>query len=328
MRVAVITVALCFLVFEAYARIFLRRTLGPGTVSLGMYQFDPTLGWTPNNGEFEDQSADFSVKYAVVGNHRRTPSSSRCEAPEIAVFGDSFVFGIGVNDADTIPNQLAQRTRSCVSNEGVPGYGPDQYFLRWQKDDHKAKCSVFVLFTGNDYKDILADKDAGGARKKPLLQPRGGSYSFSFPETAPTPGDRRSHFLRSDDFARFLAKQSPVLIGLRKAIVSADGERVDAALGRIDFLLSQMDLKRSLFVVMPSASLVRGISTSTDEGLFRDGVVRLFQSRSVGYLDLYEQRLLRTDDYFPNEGHTRAEAHARIAASIASFVRENRCYER
>jgi hypothetical protein len=44
----------------------------------------------------------------------------------IFFFGDSYTFGLGVNDEDTLPQQFSRASQIRVINFGVPGYGPHQ----------------------------------------------------------------------------------------------------------------------------------------------------------------------------------------------------------
>lgn len=48
-------------------------------------------------------------------------------ADEILVVGDSQVFGLGVNDDETMASQLAELSGRPVINGGVPTYGPQEY---------------------------------------------------------------------------------------------------------------------------------------------------------------------------------------------------------
>jgi hypothetical protein len=79
--------------------------------------------------------------------------------PRVAILGDSYVFGYGVDQNETFPAQLERKLRSSgravdVVNAGVPGYGAwlERMFL--EKDVlplHPAL--VFVAVFENDFKD-------------------------------------------------------------------------------------------------------------------------------------------------------------------------------
>jgi hypothetical protein len=104
----------------------------------GLLARDPILGWRSGNpGVYSDQRIDsntgrtiYSVRYTIDANGLRKTISSD-HGPTVAFFGDSFTFGLGVKDADTMPQAFANLTdhKLRVLNLGVEGYSPAQ-FLR------------------------------------------------------------------------------------------------------------------------------------------------------------------------------------------------------
>lgn len=98
----------------------------------------PDIGWGPQHaGIFHSvrtnpatgatiYSADYTIDSHLLRQVRSVESG-----PTIVFFGDSVTFGLGVNDADTLPqifaDQLGQKQR--VLNLAFTGYGPQQ-FLR------------------------------------------------------------------------------------------------------------------------------------------------------------------------------------------------------
>jgi hypothetical protein len=101
----------------------------------GIFVFDPILGWTiaPNregigaSGELLFSSAE-GARARYRGEIIKSPSKAN-----IALIGDSYVFGSDVNFEDTWAYHLEQSLRSDVRvlNFGVPGYGVDQAYLRY-----------------------------------------------------------------------------------------------------------------------------------------------------------------------------------------------------
>ena len=98
-----------------------------------------------------------SVSYAVDAAGRRAPHVDWEPTPgarQVAVLGDSFVFGTGVSWAESLPAQLQARLREAgledveVLNRGVPGYAAEQYpALLQQVDEHAA---VVLVVYAND----------------------------------------------------------------------------------------------------------------------------------------------------------------------------------
>jgi hypothetical protein len=98
----------------------------------------PVIGWGPRQvgvyhaekTDLIDDSPIYSADYTIDDDLlRHTVSSPNGRA--IVFFGDSFTFGDGVNDSDTMPQLFADELarRQHVLNLAFTGYGPQQ-FLR------------------------------------------------------------------------------------------------------------------------------------------------------------------------------------------------------
>jgi hypothetical protein len=69
----------------------------------------------------------YDVHYSIDKNSMRvTPDSPKGHGPAIMFFGDSFTFGQGVNDDETLPNAFSILSGMRVLNFGASGYGPQQ----------------------------------------------------------------------------------------------------------------------------------------------------------------------------------------------------------
>jgi hypothetical protein len=93
----------------------------------------PGLGWGPAGpGHYPARKTDprtgtviYDVAYTIDDSLLRKTNSAR-EGQAIAFFGDSFTFGQGVNDDETMPQAFADLSGRAprVLNLGFPGYGP------------------------------------------------------------------------------------------------------------------------------------------------------------------------------------------------------------
>jgi hypothetical protein len=98
----------------------------------------PVIGWGPEHaGRYHDEKRDpktgaviYVGDYTIDANLLRQTTSGE-KGPAIVFFGDSFTFGLGVNDAETLPQAFANLLdrKARVLNLGFNGYGPQQ-FLR------------------------------------------------------------------------------------------------------------------------------------------------------------------------------------------------------
>jgi hypothetical protein len=98
----------------------------------------PVIGWGPERaGRFHSEKSDpktgapiYSADYTIDSNLMRQTLSAEASRPAIAFFGDSITFGVGLNDADTLPQRFADlEPGERVINLAFTGYGP-QHFLR------------------------------------------------------------------------------------------------------------------------------------------------------------------------------------------------------
>lgn len=122
------------------------------------YQFDPVLGWSnaPNTtGTF--QRDEFSYRMRINRHGMRDRDVSVEPPPDrlrVAVLGDSFVWGIGVADAERFTERLAAIGPYDVLNFGVSGYGPLQHLLMLDRVLEFRPAVVVVAFClDNDFSD-------------------------------------------------------------------------------------------------------------------------------------------------------------------------------
>jgi hypothetical protein len=117
---------------------------------------DPTLGWTLQTElsrrviEVDQLShrvvLDYEVHSTALGTRGRDPVGLNTQET-IAVVGDSFTFGVGVDDSDTFCAKL-QAMRPAgreVVNYGVAGYGLGQMLLRLVNEAMALKPRVVVV---------------------------------------------------------------------------------------------------------------------------------------------------------------------------------------
>ena len=122
---------------------------GPRARNLGRYTqdyigFDPVLGAAPakagvfDSKKINERTGDviYDVSY-TIDQHLIRMTRSADRGPAVAFFGNSFMFGEGVGDTETLPQVFADLTGHAmrVLNFGFHGYGPQQ-FLRTMETGH------------------------------------------------------------------------------------------------------------------------------------------------------------------------------------------------
>ena len=141
-----------------------------GTVPPSLYEADSTLIYRPVAGgrkNFVHNAANGggTVRVSIdADGYRGPPLRDAGSARRIAVYGDSFIAGEFADDSLTfvrmLERDLAARAPTEVVNAGVTGYGPDQEYLRMQRDLPRLKPQVVVLaiFADNDMGDLVRDR--------------------------------------------------------------------------------------------------------------------------------------------------------------------------
>jgi hypothetical protein len=122
---------------------------------LNCYLADPVLGVRLRPGATErvvfGGSAVTDVRINAAG--LRGPELGAPAADEVAVIGDSQVFGLGVQEGETAAAALAAILHRPVINAGVPTYGPPEYAAQLEEllRTRRLATVVYVVNFYNDY---------------------------------------------------------------------------------------------------------------------------------------------------------------------------------
>lgn len=324
---ALFAIILAVTILEIGVRIYESYFLVPQKNSKNLYSYDERLGWRLNDGTFRQLHRDFDTVYSVTNGLRNSRSGNSKNV--INFYGDSFCFGTGVADDETVASFVAATLENVsVANHGVAGYGPLQYMLKYQ-NTKSPFLNVFMIYTGNDYQDLQNDRIAWGPYKPHLT----GSvedkdtYNISFPpndfQLILEKDDKADFELRAPNFVKNLLKSIPFLVKLRGEFISPNKSFVQESLKRLDYLLGQIDSHNSIIVIVPSLSLVSNISTNSDEGYFQRELANLLDRKGIKYIDLLSMSDIDPSDFFPHEGHNNEAGNAKIAQTIEAYLGKN-----
>ncbi len=130
------------------------------------YISDPELGWKNREGQFDmlDPRRNVFFHYTNWSRGRRATSDREsaldsARTPSVLFFGDSYVQGYGLSNAQTFAWMVqARHPEVAVSNFGTADYGTYQSYLAIAKYAH-GPCSVFYLFNGFHEGRNVADQD-------------------------------------------------------------------------------------------------------------------------------------------------------------------------
>ena len=131
------------------------RQIATGDVYLG---FDRDLGWTltPDRVRRAD-GAVYRINSQSLRADREYDLQPTPDVTRVAAFGDSFTHCSEVTQDACWVAQLEQHWRSTeVLNFGVPGYGPDQAWLRYQRDGQQFQpCGVLIGYFIGDIERVV-----------------------------------------------------------------------------------------------------------------------------------------------------------------------------
>lgn len=121
-------------------------------------RFDRDLGWTPApNHVRRSQGHAYRTNGLGMRAERDYPAEVPPGIARIAAFGDSFTYCSEVTQADCWVRRLESAwPGSELLNYGVPGYGPDQAWLRYQRDGLPFQpCGVLIGYFVDDIERVV-----------------------------------------------------------------------------------------------------------------------------------------------------------------------------
>jgi len=138
----------------------------PGETMDRIHQPDPVLAWVPLPGASGRHTypGNFDASYTIDDEGFRVVPDSPGATRRLYLFGDSYTFGHGVDDADTFAARLASEHLSeeiQVVNAGVNGYGISQMLGRLERVAPGLAPGDFVVFTPIS-KDLRRDLEDFG----------------------------------------------------------------------------------------------------------------------------------------------------------------------
>ena len=159
-------IAITMVLLELVLRLFDEMPVHKNPLS-GFHMSEPTVGWIgrPNyRGRFKARDFDVVVENDALGFRRSTMNDSQFseDARRIVFLGDSMTWGWGVENDETLPEQLQKLlgTGTIVNNFGINAFGTAQQLLLYDKYVSHLKPDVLVLmFVDNDLRDNLDDKE-------------------------------------------------------------------------------------------------------------------------------------------------------------------------
>lgn len=324
------------ILLRVYAAYVTSESMQPGLV-----QRDPNLGWKlATNWKGDHKHHDYQVRYSTnIKGERDVPSSAyESGAPKVLIVGDSFTFGLGVNDEETFSYLLQQKTsQHQVINAGVPGYSPEQAALRaiHLARLYQPEVIGFVLYLGNDLIDIgheFAVQAPGGKPYMAIDETMRGRM-LNMPVVRSRKPDDLANISLGD---RILKQSSPSVIGTRiwSLIWTEWGSLAEIDVAKLDLsvrllaetlaLVEANTTSKLLVVLLPGAGALNSDSGVTAEYQLsaRTRVLEMLGQKNHGHIDLYPDLKQEFEGrlFHPNDGHLTSKGHEVVASSLAEYL--------
>lgn len=348
---AIASIVFAVIVVEWGLRLYEGSVRAQESMDDGFVLFDRQLGWRLSPGwEGRHRHWDFDVVYKVNSQGFRGKPVVRGRDDRVFFLGDSFTFGLGVNEGETFTDQLnSQFTTPGIefSNFGIPGYATDQQLLLLDRVlRYEPATLVWVVYLGNDLLDNRYPYPIQAEYGKPYFELEEGKLVA---RNTPVPlGEKKEPYRGITLPAAILGENGPLphwrsrlnetqlgqrfnsLLGLDEVAVrvalddsiSADVQLFMAMMRQAQALLASQGAKLHV-VLMPGSGYFRAGSipgiyqTRLEELLENELVLAGYPSTSLGkalgQVELEGVQPL----FYPNDGHLTAYGH-KVVAEILS----------
>lgn len=313
-------------------------------------EFDSNFGWFHKAAlSTWIESQEYSTKVSLNSKRLRGREYSYKRSPgvkRIALLGDSFVFGLGVGDEDTVSARLEEafNGKAEVMNMGVNGFGTGQEYLLYREEGEKYSPDIVFcfLFVGND---ILENSNAyqyGGQKPYftldgnmlklnnfPVVKAAGGDIAPSAAEIQPR-GRIKLPFIKE-----FLQRHSYAYIFLRlrynfllyKLKIRSYSDACDIEKGwdiTKAILLKFNDLcsinkSRFIVVIIPTKEQLVG----ADSIKFQNDFVEFAKANRLEYIDLLPHLSGRQGLNFVIDSHWNKRGTEAVAKILYEHLRAN-----
>lgn len=324
----------------------------------GMVQYDSDLGWklTPGWSGRHDHG-EFSATYSInaLGFRNDAPIQVRIPGNRLTlVVGDSFTFGLGVNDNATFVHRLnaTQPPGISFSNASIPGYSTDQQALLIEKRllSLTPDRILLVVYLGNDLFDNRRAFPLQVSSPKPYFVvkdqvlelhnhpvPRQSKPPASGPEglVAAVWGEDTSRWpwrTRMEQQSELFRIVSQNLLPTTdyhdelRARFEPEMELFDKILDRIAAVCQRRGVKLTV-VALAGRSFVnepRSVSAQYQD-LFREHLVSCTKGKSMKVIDVarlmqsrFQQQ--RRDWFYRNDGHLNPAGHQVVAELLQAHL--------
>jgi len=327
----------------------------------GMVQYDSDLGWklTPGWSGRHDHG-DFSATYSInaLGFRNDAPVQVRIPGNRLTlVVGDSFTFGLGVNDDATFVHRLNATHPPGISfsNASIPGYSTDQEALLIEKRllSLTPDRILLVVYLGNDFFDNRRAFPLQVSSPKPFFVVKGqGMELHNHPvpmlRKPPSSGPEglvaavwgedirqwpwRTRFEQQSELSRILSQNLMPLADYRSVFrtrFQPELELFDRILDRIAFICQRRGINLTVATLAGRSFVTEPDSVSAQyQEVFRDHLITFVKGKSIEVIDvagLMQSRYKHSaqDWFYPNDGHLNPAGHQVVAEMLQTHLNKD-----
>jgi len=262
---------------------------------------DDRLIYIPRLGSCHFTNAEFdtTLHFDHEGRVRNSMPKQHSEIG-IAVLGDSYAMGWGVNDRETFANVLQEELKRPVYNLAVSSYGTVRELLRLQQSGLIDKVdTIFVQYAANDLMENAAvDQEDKFLQAKALFQE--------------TLNRERS----SSDHSMLESVHRAVSFAIEKPIRNLRDLLIPAA-KRNQFASHYQYLMPVLKRFAPLIERKRVVVFSVDEPGFED--FPCGKDKTMSHIEFVDLKL-DAEDYYLIDSHLNAAGHANLGHLLAAYL--------
>lgn len=312
-------------VLEGMSRLVMPIQYGHNYISIdGREDVDPTrdhLTLTPSV-TFRQKTHEFDkVTTHTADGFRGTENPDN---PDVIFIGDSFTYGTGLADEETIPQVFARDSGRVSVNLGRAGTGTVrqldilEHFLA-QKDWHPQEVKLVVmamtaaLMAGNDLADNLEESGGKSYQKKEAAAQKREKNPLRILV------NKRKAVLAHSNLARIIYYTAGPLLRA-KLSPEVGAEKLEKALeitkeqfARLDKIAQEKGFTYTIYLIHPMQDFVNGTAGDTFAALS----ALVPPGKVIDTAPVFSGIAPR-DYYYPLDGHLKPEGAAAVAAFIAS----------
>ncbi len=285
------------------------RLIGPTAqtqrMDSGLIEHHPRFGWQlAKNWQGNHEHDDYSAQYRTTPFRTRATGGFAHGAGQLVLIGDSFTFGLGVDDPATFASQLQNVADHPVSNHELPGTSPDQHLLRLEPMNLGRTEQLVPIYEIRNQRLAVTNVPVP---KTPEV-------------AAAAHGSITDYLLEGSDWDRALAllqllvTVSPPTAGELApwfdSRFASERELLDAIVSRAELSLRSRSVKLTV-AVLPGREVYAN----------PDSVLASFQQHAAGWVSASTREAgVKLVDLVPVDGHLNERGHCRVAIELSSAL--------